>query len=269
MNLTLKRFRAGRLSRAQRLTLLVFTLSWLALWLGLSAPGWGILGLIVVAVSIWFALSRLIVTRKRSVWVLKTARPLIVTVGLSLFLTNGASSAAYDWPVILLLSVGLAGLTAALMRYECQAEPWTKLEAGINLGAIFLITNAATQAMALWSTPAWLVLALSWLGFYVIANFWLTGVSDKPETIALIWALLGTELLAISSSWLVFYSLPKLMLVISQPALIIVVLAYSLGGIYYHFRAHKLSRSLIFEYIAVTVLVFGLLLLFTKWSNAI
>ncbi len=269
MNLSFKRFRVGRLSRAQRLTLLVFVVSWLSFWLALSSPGWWVVGLTAVALCIWLALSRLIVTRKRNIWVLKTVRPLLVAGGLALFLTNSASSAIYAWPILLLLALLLAGLTAGLMRYECQAEPWIKLEAAINLSAIFLITNSASQAMALWNIPSWLVLALSWLGYYVIANFWLSGVSDKPESLALIWALLGTELLAISSSWLVFYSLPKLMLVISQPALIIVVLAYSLGGIYYHFRAHKLSRSLIFEYLAVIVLVFGLLLLFTKWANAI
>lgn len=88
----------------------------------------------------------------------------------------------------------------------------------------------------------------------------------RLEGLAAIWALVTVELVWVMSRWLVLYQLPRLKFIISQPALLVASLAYSWGGMYYHHKKGTLTRPLLFEYLAVSSIVFVLVVVLTKWT---
>jgi len=257
------------LSRLNRQFAAIGLISTLAAWLGVQNQKWVILTLPLVAVMTWYVLSRTIATRKKSLWLLKTIRPLIMSYGLLLLVTSGTLTFVQPTIITLLMAAGFGVVMILFTRYEMRTEPSQRLNSIFSLLAIFLITNASAQMQAVWNVPVWLVLIVAWLLYYVIANFWLYGLIDKPESLALIWSLMAIEINLILSTWILFYSVPHLTVIVAQSALIVTVLAYSIGGIYYHNRKHTLSRSLIFEYLAVSLVVFSILLVLTKWFNTV
>lgn len=270
MNLKPKQLlRLNYLSRLNRQFAAVGLVSALAVWFIVQNQKWTILALPLTAAVIWYVLSRSIATRKRSLWLLKTVRPIIMSYGLLLFFTSGTASFVQPTLITLLVAAGFGIVSVLFVRFEMRTEPSPRLDSILSLLAILLITNAAAQMQAVWNLPVWFVLVVSWLLYYVIASFWLYNLIDKPESLALIWSLMATEINLILSTWILFYSVPHLTVIVAQSALIVTVLAYSIGGIYYHNRKHTLSRSLIFEYLAVILVVFGILLVLTKWFNAV
>lgn len=113
------------------------------------------------------------------------------------------------------------------------------------------------------SSTAALVLA-TWAVAYVSARHFFSAF-DEPYTRFLsdAWALFGASLAWVLSHWLLFYG------VVAQPALLLTILGYGLGAMYYlnhHERLGKLARrQFIFIMIAIVVVV----LVFSDWGNKV
>ncbi len=137
----------------------------------------------------------------------------------------------------------------------------------ISLVLIALLINIASLMQVLWHWPAVLIMAFVWVFAFIIALWWLLPLIGRMEYIAAIWAIVCVEICWVMSRWVVLYQLPRAKLVISQPALIIASLAYSWGGMYYHHKKGTLTRPLLFEYLAVSSIVFILVIVLTKWTT--
>jgi hypothetical protein len=63
------------------------------------------------------------------------------------------------------------------------------------------------------------------------------------------------------------YQIPSVPFIISQYSAIVTALAYGWGGIYYHYKHKNLKKTIVFEYLAVTVVVFVALILLNRWTS--
>ena len=78
------------------------------------------------------------------------------------------------------------------------------------------------------------------------------------------WAFMGVAITWVLGHWLLFYG------ILAQPTLILVVLGYGLGGLYYFDHHDRLSRiiKLEFAFIVVAILVINLIALEISSSSS-
>lgn len=165
-------------------------------------------------------------------------------------------------PALLIVVVGY-GL---IMLEQLQADNRYRVDSFLSLLLILIAITSSSLMQVLWHWPVVLIMVFVWLTTFVIALWWLLPFMGRMEGLAALWALVCVELVWISSRWIVLYQLPRMKFIISQPALIIASLAYSWGGMYYHHKKGTLTRPLLFEYLAVSSIVFVLVVAFTKWT---
>lgn len=160
-----------------------------------------------------------------------------------------------------LVGVGLLGW------HELSSSASRQLEYAINGLLIYASMTLSSLLLAYYHWPVGLVLILVWASQFLIALWWVSRFDHQPALMAIVWALVVTEIVWVSSRWLSFYQLSKTGLILSQSSVLAISIGYSLSGLYYH-RAHKkLTKPLIFEYFAITAIVFILMVIMTKWSN--
>lgn len=124
-----------------------------------------------------------------------------------------------------------------------------------GLGALFVAWPAAPIAG--------LVLA-AWGVCYVSARHFLANF-DEPYTplYANVWAYFAAMLVWISAHWLLYYG------VIAQPVLLLSVLGFGLGGLYYLQEADKLSDFLRKQIVLVMIAVVVVVFVFSDWGSKI
>ncbi len=108
----------------------------------------------------------------------------------------------------------------------------------------------------------WLLVLLTWLVCYSAARHFFTSFEESySRFLAYTWAYFGASLVWVLSHWLLFYG------VIAQPALLLSVISFGLGGIYYLEETDRLSlllrRQLIFVMFAIIIIV----LVFSDWGD--
>lgn len=100
---------------------------------------------------------------------------------------------------------------------------------------------------------------------YVTAHHFLDDF-DEPFTkfLAYMWAFMGAAITWVLGHWLLYYG------ILAQPALILIVLGYGLGGLYFFDHRDKLSRiiKLEFSFIVVTILLINLIALAISASSS-
>ncbi len=164
------------------------------------------------------------------------------------------------------LSLNLVGV-GLLGWHELSSARSHRLEYIINALMIYASVTLSSLLLAYYHWPVGLVLILVWASQFLIALWWVSSFDHQPALMAIVWAMVVTEIVWVSSRWLSFYQLSKTGLILSQSSVLAISIGYSLSGLYYH-RAHKkLTKPLIFEYFAITTIVFVLMIVMTKWSN--
>lgn len=124
-----------------------------------------------------------------------------------------------------------------------------------GLGALFLAWPSAPLLS--------LVIAV-WAICYLAARHFLANFDEAHAPLfANVWGYFAASLAWISVHWLLYYG------VIAQPMLLLTVLGFSLGGLYYLQDADKLSdflrRQIVLVMVAVVVVVF----VFSDWGSKI
>lgn len=134
---------------------------------------------------------------------------------------------------------------------------------GISLQALIGQTLGLTAIFLHWGdAPLYTLVILAWIICYVSARLFFTGF-EEPLTRFLsdLWGYFGAAMVWILGHWLLFYG------VIAQPTLLLTVIGFSLGGVYYLEKTDRLSvvlrRQLIFIMIAIIVIV----LAFSRWDS--
>lgn len=116
--------------------------------------------------------------------------------------------------------------------------------------------------IALPSAPIAILVVGAWGVCYLSARHFLTNF-DEPYTslYSHVWGYFASALVWLCAHWLLFYG------VISQPTLLLTVLGFSLGGLYYLQETDRLStllrRQIVFIMIAVIVVV----IVFSDWGD--
>ncbi len=133
----------------------------------------------------------------------------------------------------------------------------------ISLQAIVGQTYALMALFVGWPAAPLATLVLAgWSICYLTARHYLSSF-DEPYTplFAQTWGYFAAGLMWLSGHWLIFYS------VVAQPTLLLTVLGFGLGGLYYLNENDRLStfmrRQIIFIMIAVVIVV----LVFSHWGD--
>lgn len=267
MNLKTAIKRINLFSQGQRLIVMVSViLSFIAMAILYYTPA-PLLLLPVVFVVNYLLFRRILVTKKIKTILTKSLRPFIWLV-FSLYYFYSVYVISQTGAVLFMACMVLSALVYGLLCFlETQPEPNLVLDNFIALVFILIVTSFASLLIAYWHWPIALVMVLLWLVSFLIALWWLLDFTNNPQVLAALWGFIVLEITWLSSRWIVLYQIPKVPLIISQLAVIVTALAYGWGGIYYHHKHRNLKRSIVFEYLAVTVLVFLALIVLNRWTS--
>ena len=134
---------------------------------------------------------------------------------------------------------------------------------GVSLQAITGQLVGLVAIFIAWGgKPAFLLIILTWLICYAAARHFFASFEESlVRYLSYAWGYFAAAMVWISSHWLIFYGY------IAQPALLISVVGFGLGGIYYLDKADRMSvvlrRQIVFVMIAVVVIV----LTFSQWGD--
>lgn len=175
---------------------------------------------------------------------------IIVGLSLLIFMTHSASqSTQLLWAVIYGVWLVVIKPKSSIISVSSQAL----ISMSLGLTAIFLNWGESSS---------FAIVLLVWMVCYSAARHFLTSF-DEPlaRYLANSWAFFGAALTWVLSHWLLFYK------AVSQPALLLSVIGFSLAGIYYLDHEDKLSvllrRQLVFVMVAIVVIV----LAFSNWGD--
>lgn len=267
MNLKTAIKRINLFSQGQRLIVMVSViLSFMAMAILYYTPA-PLLLLPAVFVVNYLLFRRILVTKKIKTILTKSLRPFIWLV-FSLYYFYSVYVISQTGAVLFMGCMVLSALVYGLLCFlETQPEPNLVLDNFIALVFILIVTSFASLLIAYWHWPIALVMVVLWLVSFLIALWWLLDFTNNPQVLAALWGFIVLEIAWLSSRWIVLYQIPKVPLIISQLAVIVTALAYGWGGIYYHHKHRNLKRSIVFEYLAVTVLVFLALIVLNRWTS--
>jgi cadmium resistance protein CadD (predicted permease) len=110
-------------------------------------------------------------------------------------------------------------------------------------------------------------MVLLWVTNFLVALWWLLDFTNNPQILAALWGFVTLEMFWLASRWSVLYQIPNVPFILSQYSMIITALAYGWGGIYYHYKQRTLKKTIIIEYLAVTVVVFIVLVVMNRWTG--
>jgi len=223
---------------------------------------------LVVALN-YFVLSNILVSRNRSHILAKLIKPSLWLIILYSYIysIHAIFLIPIFWFTIFNIFVALG--YGIMILQEANAKPKIIVDNALSITLMIFSMSLASLMLAYWHWPTVLVMLGVWLVLFFISLSWLLDFTDKPYLIASVWALISIEIFWICSRWINLYHVPQTSLLVSQSALVLSALAYGFGGLYYHFKNHTLKRSLLFEYISVTTVVFAALMLLSKWAVAI
>ena len=267
MNLKTAIKRINLFSQGQRLIVMVSILVSLVSLAILYYTPYPLLLLPSVFVINYLLFRRVLVTRKIRNIITKSLRPFLwLIINLYFFYTVYVISQTP--PIVFMVCMIFTSLVYGLLCFiEIQPEPNLILDNILALLFILISSSFSSLLIAYWHWPVALVMGLLWILNFLIALWWLLDFTNNPQILAALWGFVVLEMSWLSSRWLVLYQIPNIPLIISQLAVIITALAYGWGGIYYHFKHRNLKRSIVFEYLAVTVLVFVALIILNRWTS--
>jgi len=259
--------RINLFSQGQRLIVIVSSaLAILAMAVLYYTP-FPILILPVAIVLNYFLFRRILVTKKMKTIFTKSLKPMIwVLTGFFYFYSVYVIT---QTPIIIFaLCVALTALIYGLLCYlELQPEPNIIMDNIITIFFILIVTSLASLSVAYWKWPIALVMLILWIVNFLIALWWLLDFTNKPQILSALWGFVTLEIFWLASRWAVLYQIPSVPFIISQYSAIVTALAYGWGGIYYHYKHKNLKKTIVFEYLAVTVVVFVALILLNRWTS--
>lgn len=133
----------------------------------------------------------------------------------------------------------------------------------------FVALSAAFSAEAIWHWPVVLVLVLVYISSLAVARAFFTGGERAVGALAAAWGLIVVEASLLFSVWLVQYVLPRDILLVPQPAVVITVLGYCFGSIYLAHSGSRLSRARLAEYAIIGLCLVVIVIAGTHWSGAL
>ncbi len=175
---------------------------------------------------------------------------ILVGVSLVIFMTQTTSQLwQMIWAVMYVLWLLLIKPSTTLLGAAAQAI----IAQVLGLMAVYLAWGGA---------DAYVLILATWLVCYTAAHHFFTGF-DEPYTKFLtnIWAFFGGSLAWICSHWLLYYGS------VSQPTLLLTVLGFGLGSMYYLQKSDKLTALLRRQFIFIMAAIIIVVLVFSDWGD--
>jgi hypothetical protein len=154
-----------------------------------------------------------------------------------------------------------------LCYVEIQPHPNFIIDNILTVLFILFATSLSSLMLAYWHLPLPIVMLMLWIVSFLGVLWWLLDFTNNPQILAALWGFVVVELSWLTSRWIVLYQIPQVPIIISQFATIVTALAYGWGGIYYHYKQRNLKKSIVFEYLAVTIVVFATLVILNRWTS--
>ncbi|RTK94450.1 hypothetical protein EKI60_03645 [Candidatus Saccharibacteria bacterium] len=129
---------------------------------------------------------------------------------------------------------------------------------GIALQALVAQSVGLVAILIAWgSSPLFVLVAGAWVIAYMSARHFFASFEEAmTRFLALVWSYFAAAMMWILGHWLLFYGS------VAQPALLLSVISFGLGGIYYLEKSDRMSlllrRQLVFVVFAVVLIVLTL-----------
>jgi len=135
----------------------------------------------------------------------------------------------------------------------------------VGIQALIAQTLALVATYLALSNSSETAITLSvWIITYFSARHFLSAFDEAmAKASAYTWAFFSASLAWLTSHWLIlFYS-------VSQPALIITVIAYGMAALYYLDHTDRMRKELRVQFISIMVFMVLFILVFSNWSGTI
>ncbi len=206
------------------------------------------LALLLVLLSKW----RMFVVRPRYWLVNLISNAVDIIVGLSVVIFMSHTSSA------------LAQLTIALLYgvWLVFIKPRSSVFFVSSQALISLATGLVATYMTWVDAPTLLMVIVTWLVAYLSARHFFTSFEDDfNDFYAYTWAYFSAALVWLLGHWLLFYG------VIPQPALLLTVLGFGLGGMYYLDDKDRLTPLVKRQFMFIMFAVVLVVLVFSDWGD--
>ena len=134
---------------------------------------------------------------------------------------------------------------------------WVGLQAmigqAIGLMALFTVFGNANTTI--------LVTGAGAISYVAARHFFSAFDENLGRTISYVWAYFATSLTWLLSHWLIYYG------VVSQPALILTVVGYTMATLYYLRHTERLSANVQRQFVFVLTAILLILIVFSDWSD--
>lgn len=156
--------------------------------------------------------------------------------------------------------------TALYIIWLVAIKPSSKLEyvaaqalvgMTLALGAMFVVGGGLSLI--------WLVFGTGLVAYTAARHFFTPFDERHGKLLASVWGFFAAALVWVLGHWLIYYVHG----LIAQPAVLLVVLGYGLGGLYYLDHTTRLSVSLRRQITLLVVAITLILILFSDWGDKI
>lgn len=133
----------------------------------------------------------------------------------------------------------------------------------VSLQALVGQTYALVALFLAWQTASIFLLVIgAWAITYLAARHFFTSF-EEPYTplYSYTWGYFGAALTWVNVHWLLFYS------VLAQPALLLTVIGFGLGSLYFLHETDRLNKLYQREIIFVMIMVITVVLLLSEWGS--
>lgn len=206
--------------------------------------------LLVVILSKW----RMFAVRPRFWGANIRANAIDIIVGVSV--VGAMATTSTGWTQLAYAAVWMVWLLFIKPR---NSVLWVSLQAlvGQTVGLIALFSvwpHASLMA---------LVLTAGVICFFAAHHFFYSFDEEYAQFLSYVWAFFGASMVWVLGHWLIYYKF------VAQPTLLLSVLAFGLGTLYYLDHFDRLSAMVRRQIVAVLITVVLVLLVFSDWGDKI
>lgn len=232
--------------------------------LGRSSGWWPLAMAVVAAIELW---------RWRAAG---RARAVKTLAGLVLPVVAGLAAVLVVAVNIRFVSQAAVVVLYVLWRWWWSFRPQQQTQLGHLLAVQALLFEGIFLAAAVWRPGDWLGwLFTLWLVLIWLGAFWpsLAVLRAREErsagVLAAAWALVAVEVSWVLLLWLFTYTSPGGFILVPQPTVVLVALAYCFGSIYASARGGQLSRGRLVEYLLIGLILILMVVGGTSWHGSI
>ncbi len=171
-------------------------------------------------------------------------------------------------------TVGVMATTATSWTQLGYAAAWMlwlvfiKPRSGVLWVSVQALLGQVVGLIALFSvwphaSLMWLVIAAGGICYFAAHHFFYSFDEEYSQFLSYVWGFFSASLVWVLGHWLIYYRF------VAQPTLILSVLAFGLGALYYLDHFDKLSAMVRRQIVVVLITIILVVLVFSDWGDKI